>query len=330
MAGTAGVKRAGAAAGSGSGCCGCPMPAARAARTVMCEHAGTARDARTSHRQLQGRCGPATAGHAAPPHTQGCYIGQETLSKLANLDAVKQQLWGLELEGPATPGSDITDQGGARLGRVTSATTTPEGRHFGLGYVKCKSKGAQVDVEGARGAHDTPSRRRRKPQGGVLVLLWSLVCAARAAMACAAAMVPCCRACRHGGGCGGRGSARRKHTVRHAHLPRGGGGLGPCGGAHGALGGGRQVRVARAWCVLLWVCGCASRQRAPRTTHANVPTACTPCTPALEAPSPPRSCHAAGSRSRPLRRRRRTPRRPGLQLCRRDLKHSRRSRRHSK
>jgi len=131
-----------------------------------------------------------------------------------NLDAVKQQLWGLDLEGPVEAGADVTDaevcelEGGAgwpcvwsvplrhsslkccrnvcaeteharthtrtyahthahkhththahthttcpphqgtRLGRVTSCTSTPEGRHFALAYVKCKSRGKQVDVEG--------------------------------------------------------------------------------------------------------------------------------------------------------------------------------------
>jgi folate-binding Fe-S cluster repair protein YgfZ len=43
-------------------------------------------------------------------HLQGCYIGQETLSKLTNLNAVKQQLWGFVLDAPVGPGSDITDK----------------------------------------------------------------------------------------------------------------------------------------------------------------------------------------------------------------------------
>ncbi|KAF5828447.1 hypothetical protein DUNSADRAFT_17597 [Dunaliella salina] len=79
---------------------------------------------------------------------KGCYIGQETLSKVTNLNAVKQQLWGFELEGPVEAGSSLTDQDGARLGRITSVTTTPDGRNFALGYIRCKSSGKQVDVEG--------------------------------------------------------------------------------------------------------------------------------------------------------------------------------------
>lgn len=38
---------------------------------------------------------------------QGCFIGAETLSKLTNLDAVKQQLWGLHLTATAAPGDLI-------------------------------------------------------------------------------------------------------------------------------------------------------------------------------------------------------------------------------
>ena len=38
---------------------------------------------------------------------QGCFIGAETLSKLTNLDAVKQQLWCLQLTSAAAPGDPI-------------------------------------------------------------------------------------------------------------------------------------------------------------------------------------------------------------------------------
>lgn len=38
---------------------------------------------------------------------QGCFVGAETLSKLSNLDAVKQQLWGLQLTSKAAPGDLI-------------------------------------------------------------------------------------------------------------------------------------------------------------------------------------------------------------------------------
>ena len=38
---------------------------------------------------------------------QGCFVGAETLSKLSNLDAVKQQLWGLQLTSKAASGDLI-------------------------------------------------------------------------------------------------------------------------------------------------------------------------------------------------------------------------------
>jgi hypothetical protein len=38
---------------------------------------------------------------------KGCYIGQETLSKVINQNAVRQQLWGVELTCPAQEGDVI-------------------------------------------------------------------------------------------------------------------------------------------------------------------------------------------------------------------------------
>jgi hypothetical protein len=85
---------------------------------------------------------------------QGCYIGQETLSKLNNVDGVKQQLWGLQLSQRAPPGAAIAaaGSGGAeRVGVVTSVVNLLDSGHFGLGYIRCKSKGAQVDLNGEEG-----------------------------------------------------------------------------------------------------------------------------------------------------------------------------------
>lgn len=39
-------------------------------------------------------------------------------------------------------------EAGTRLGRVTSVTTTPDDTHHALAYLKCKSKGKQVDLAG--------------------------------------------------------------------------------------------------------------------------------------------------------------------------------------
>ncbi|KAJ9513136.1 hypothetical protein QJQ45_029381, partial [Haematococcus lacustris] len=94
---------------------------------------------------------PLEAGlHHAVSLDKGCYIGQETLSKLTNLNGVKQQLVSLTLSGPVEPGCDIESDEGVRLGRVTSVATTPDGQHIALGFMKCKSKGQQVEVAGAK------------------------------------------------------------------------------------------------------------------------------------------------------------------------------------
>lgn len=79
--------------------------------------------------------------------SKGCYLGQETLSKLVNLDGVKQQLWGLQLSAPAKAGAEISSEGG-KVGSVTSVADLGEHGYFGLGYLKSKSRGAQVQLEG--------------------------------------------------------------------------------------------------------------------------------------------------------------------------------------
>ncbi len=49
---------------------------------------------------------------------QGCYIGAETLAKVANMDAVKQQLWGLQLSGSACKGDTIEGKGHGRAKQI--------------------------------------------------------------------------------------------------------------------------------------------------------------------------------------------------------------------
>jgi hypothetical protein len=70
-----------------------------------------------------------------------------------NLGAVKQQLWGLEMEAPCAVGEQVLGaaadgSGNVPLGRVTSYIDTPSGQHRALAYLKCRSKGAQVELEG--------------------------------------------------------------------------------------------------------------------------------------------------------------------------------------
>ena len=79
---------------------------------------------------------------------QGCYVGQETLAKVSNLDAVRQQLWGLQLQGPVATGVELTNAEGSKVGRMTLVATLATGDVRGLGYVCCKVRGKQLDVEG--------------------------------------------------------------------------------------------------------------------------------------------------------------------------------------
>ena len=65
---------------------------------------------------------------------KGCYVGQETLAKLATYDGVKQQLrgWRTDRTGPAaadacTPGTALTTAAGERAGVITSVLAGPDG-----------------------------------------------------------------------------------------------------------------------------------------------------------------------------------------------------------
>jgi folate-binding Fe-S cluster repair protein YgfZ len=40
--------------------------------------------------------------------SKGCYVGQETLAKVHNKDAVKQQLWGLRVSREVAVGAPVT------------------------------------------------------------------------------------------------------------------------------------------------------------------------------------------------------------------------------
>lgn len=79
---------------------------------------------------------------------KGCYKGQETIARLITYDGVKQRLWGIQLSGPAEPGSAITDDG-KKVGNLTSYSTgRRDSEHVGLGYIKRKacSVGDEINV----------------------------------------------------------------------------------------------------------------------------------------------------------------------------------------
>ncbi|HEY9764329.1 MAG TPA: folate-binding protein [Trichocoleus sp.] len=75
---------------------------------------------------------------------KGCYIGQETIARLNTYQGVKQQLWGIRLQGAATPGTPIT-VGDDKVGVLTSLVDTTEGP-LGLAYIRTKAGGAGLEV----------------------------------------------------------------------------------------------------------------------------------------------------------------------------------------
>jgi hypothetical protein len=76
---------------------------------------------------------------------KGCYIGQETIARLNTYKGVKQHLWGIRLNAPASVGSAIAI-GDEKVGKLTSYTATVNG-HFGLGYIRSKAGGIGLKVQ---------------------------------------------------------------------------------------------------------------------------------------------------------------------------------------
>lgn len=76
---------------------------------------------------------------------KGCYIGQETIARLNTYKGVKQYLWGIRLNAPASVGSAITI-GDEKVGKLTSYTETVNG-YFGLGYIRSKAGGIGLKVQ---------------------------------------------------------------------------------------------------------------------------------------------------------------------------------------
>ncbi|GIL99962.1 hypothetical protein Vretimale_5001 [Volvox reticuliferus] len=92
---------------------------------------------------------PLEAGlYTAVSLNKGCYIGQETLAKLHLRNGVNRQLWGLRLDGPTSPGAEITSEM-SKVGVVTSTCQDADGEWVALGYLRSRLEGTQVDLEGA-------------------------------------------------------------------------------------------------------------------------------------------------------------------------------------
>ncbi|WP_293126519.1 folate-binding protein [Microcoleus sp. bin38.metabat.b11b12b14.051] len=78
-------------------------------------------------------------------YDKGCYIGQETIARLNTYQGVKQQLWGVQLNGVVEPGTVITI-GEEKVGKLTSFTKTESG-FFGLAYIRTKAGGEGLKVQ---------------------------------------------------------------------------------------------------------------------------------------------------------------------------------------
>ncbi|MFM7447311.1 MAG: YgfZ/GcvT domain-containing protein [Leptolyngbyaceae cyanobacterium] len=96
-------------------------------------------------RELTEDYNPLEAGlwHAVS-FNKGCYIGQETIARLDAYKGVKQQLWGIRLEGKPELGQPIT-QGEEKIGVLTSLTESENGP-IGLAYIRTKAGGAGLTV----------------------------------------------------------------------------------------------------------------------------------------------------------------------------------------
>ncbi|MBA3922045.1 MAG: folate-binding protein YgfZ [Nostocaceae cyanobacterium] len=76
---------------------------------------------------------------------KGCYIGQETITRLNTYKGVKQNLWGIRLQAIAEVGTAIA-LGDEKIGKLTSCVETADG-FYGLGYIRTKAGGVGLQVQ---------------------------------------------------------------------------------------------------------------------------------------------------------------------------------------
>jgi len=83
---------------------------------------------------------------------KGCYLGQETVARVAYRGHVNRRLRGLCLPASASPGSTVS-AGGRNMGRVTSVAKSPERGWVALAMIRTSvATGACVEVDGVAGA----------------------------------------------------------------------------------------------------------------------------------------------------------------------------------
>ncbi|MFM7085721.1 MAG: folate-binding protein [Cyanobium sp.] len=110
--------------------------------------------------------------------SKGCYVGQETLAKLATYDGVRRQLrrWSVPADAAAAatlaPGAALQTAGGERAGQITSSLQLPgEGLWIGLALVRRQAlmettlySGAPQAGEGELAASSSPTATEPSPQ----------------------------------------------------------------------------------------------------------------------------------------------------------------------
>jgi folate-binding protein YgfZ len=82
---------------------------------------------------------------------KGCYLGQEIVERIRSRGHVNKQLMGFRLEGHTAPPPDTKlFAGGKETGEVTSSTICPEGKVYGLAYVRVpyNKPGSTVGIDG--------------------------------------------------------------------------------------------------------------------------------------------------------------------------------------
>jgi len=66
---------------------------------------------------------------------KGCYTGQEIIARMESRGKLAKTLVKFRLSAPAESPADLTADG-KRVGALTSSVTTPDGAHYGIGFVK--------------------------------------------------------------------------------------------------------------------------------------------------------------------------------------------------
>jgi len=91
--------------------------------------------------------------------SKGCYLGQETVARVAHRGGVKRRLRGLTSATKLSAGADVTS-GSATLGTITSATESPRYGHLGLAILRDR-----VDVGDEVQVGDATAEVARLPFG---------------------------------------------------------------------------------------------------------------------------------------------------------------------